>query len=96
MDSNFENSFSKLQQYVEEENYKGWDPYDGLNSKVFQSIPFVKNNRFFRLAWIQFFKKSPVNCRKLLLVPKGYNSKGIALFLSGYCRLYSIEPTEKN
>ncbi|HNM34933.1 MAG TPA: hypothetical protein PKI98_08595 [Chitinophagaceae bacterium] len=96
MNSNFENSFSKLQQYVEEENYKGWDPYDGLNSKVFQAIPFIKNNRFCRLVWIQGFKKSPINFRKLLLVEKGYNSKGIALFLSAYCRLYTIEPTEKN
>ena len=40
-----------------------------------------------RLAWIQLFKRNPVNLRKLFLIPKEYNPKGIALFLSGYCSL---------
>ena len=31
-----------------------------------------------------------VNFRKLFLVPKDYNAKGIALLLSGYCNLYNI------
>ena len=26
-------SFKKLKQYCEDEGFKGWDPYDGLNSK---------------------------------------------------------------
>ena len=34
--SNFINSFQKLKSYCEAENYAGWDPYDGLNSKIFQ------------------------------------------------------------
>ena len=29
-------SFIKLKNYCEEENFKGWDPYDGLNSRFFQ------------------------------------------------------------
>jgi len=36
-----------------------------------------------RLAWIQFFKRSPANFRKPARVPKGYNPKGLALFVSG-------------
>ena len=76
------NSFLKLKTYCEKEEYKGWDPYDGLNSKAFKSLPF-KNWDIARLCWIQFFKLSPINFRKLFLVPKQYNSKGIALFLSG-------------
>ena len=60
----FEQSFQKLKTYCEQENFKGWDPYDGLNSKVFQALPFISKNRFFRLAWIQFFKRSPINFRK--------------------------------
>lgn len=35
-------SFSALKSYCEQEHFKGWDPYDGLNSKVFQAIPFLK------------------------------------------------------
>lgn len=87
MISSFTCSFQKLKTYCETENFAGWDPYDGLNSKVFQALP-LKHWDIARLAWIQGFKRSPVNFRKLLLVPKEHNSKGIALFLLGYCRLY--------
>lgn len=85
-------SFDKLKSYCEQESYKGWDPYDGLNSHLFQSFPVIKNWRLARLAWIQFFKKSPINLRRLCGVKKEYNAKGVGLFLSGYCRLYKIEP----
>ncbi|MFI1770622.1 delta-aminolevulinic acid dehydratase [Thalassobellus citreus] len=81
--------FNKLKKYCENENYKGWDPYDGLNSSFFQALPFKKWD-LARLVWIQFFKRSPINFRKLFGVPKAHNAKGIALFLSGYCNLYTI------
>lgn len=83
------NSFLKLKNYCEFEDFKGWDPYDGLNSKIFQSLP-LKNWYLSRLIWIQFFKISPINFRKFLLVPKEHNTKGIGLFLYGYCNLYEI------
>ena len=82
-------SFLKLKAYCEAENFKGWDPYDGLNSKVFQALPF-KYWDLARLAWIQGFKRSPINFRNLLLVPKEHNAKGVGLFLLGYCRLYQL------
>lgn len=88
-------SFQNLKSHCENEDFKGWDPYDGLNSRLFQSIPIIRSSRFFRLAWIQLFKRSPINFRKIAVVPKGYNSKGLGLFLSGYCNLYNIEPTEE-
>ena len=80
-------SFKKLKSYCEAEHYKGWDPYDGLNSKVFQALPYFKNSAFWRLCVIQGFKRCPINLRRLLLVPKDYNAKGIGLFLQGYCNL---------
>ena len=82
-------SFLKLKSYCEAENFKGWDPYDGMNSKVFQALP-LKYWDLARLAWIQGFKRSPFNFRKLLLVPKEHNAKGIGLFLLGYCNLYDL------
>ncbi|GAA4644997.1 exopolysaccharide biosynthesis protein VpsJ [Pontixanthobacter gangjinensis] len=82
-------SFKDLKNYCESEEFKGWDPYDGLNSKVFKATGF-QHWDLARLAWIQGFKRSPINFRKLLLVPKEFNSKGIGLFLSGYCNLYKI------
>ena len=81
-------SFQSLRHYCEKEHFKGWDPYDGLNSKVFQALPFFKESALCRLAVIQGFKRLPFNLRKLAMVPKENNAKGIGLFLSGYCNLY--------
>tara|TARA_B100001093_G_scaffold490155_1_gene528955 strand:+ start:3601 stop:4782 length:1182 start_codon:yes stop_codon:yes gene_type:complete len=87
---NFEtSSFLKLKSYCEKEGYKGWDPYDGLNSKIFKALP-LRHWDFARLCWLQGFKQSPINFRKLFLVPKQYNAKGIGLFLLGYCNLYEL------
>ena len=83
-------SLSKLKSYCEKEQFKGWDPYDGLNSKVFQSLPFIKDSSLCRMIMIQGFKRCPINFRRIAMVPKGYNSKGIALFLQGYCNLYKV------
>ena len=91
MEQDLHRSFNALKAYCEKEGFKGWDPYDGLNGKLFQSLPFFRNNRLARLAWIQLFKRSPVNLRRLTGVSKDYNPKGLGLFLQGYCNLYRIE-----
>ena len=80
-------SFRLLTQYCEREQYKGWDPYDGLNSKVFQALPLLKHSSLCRLVMIQGFKRSPINFRRLAGVPKEYNAKGVGLFVQGYCNL---------
>lgn len=90
--TNIHKSFQKLKAYCEKENFKGWDPYDGLNSKIFNAIPIISKSRFFRLAWIQAFKRSPINLRRITIVKKGYNAKGLGLFITGYCNLYKTDP----
>jgi hypothetical protein len=92
----FHLAFDKLKNYCSKEQYKGYDPYDGLNSKFFQSLPFVCNSKWLRLIWIQLFKRLPINLRPLVGIDKEYNSKGIALFLSGYCRQYKLSPSDEN
>lgn len=82
------NSFIKLRDYCEAEQYKGWDPYDGLNSKLFNAIPFLNKSAICRLVMIQAFKRLPFNLRRLAIIPKQHNAKGIGLFLQGYCNLY--------
>lgn len=89
METIIRSSFTKLRHYCEKENFKGWDPYDGLNSRLFNSLPLLKRSAICRLIMIQLFKRSPVNLRRLFMVPKGHNAKGVALFLSGYCNLYN-------
>lgn len=83
-------SFIKLMNYCEKEQFKGWDPFDGLNSKVLQTILPLKYSAILRLIVIQGFKRCPWNLRPLFGVPKEYNAKGIGLFLQGYCNLLKI------
>lgn len=91
MHKEFTKSFLRLKFYCENENFKGWDPYDGLTSKVFQSVPLLPKKRLTRLMWIQFLKKMPLNLRRILKIEKGYNAKGLALFISSYSKLSEIE-----
>lgn len=86
-----ERSLASLEQYCIDEKFQGWDPYDGLMSKVFQAMPVLRQTRITRLMWIQFIKKMPFNMRPLLKIDKGYNPKGLALFISGYSELSKIE-----
>lgn len=91
----FQDSFNRLRSYCESEGYKGWDPYDGLNSRVFQALPLLKKSALCRLAVIQGFKRFPVNLRRLALVPKEHNAKGVGLFLQGYCNLYNAVASDE-
>src|SRR5438309_8079350 len=70
----------KLLAYCEANDWAGYDPYDALNSRVFTALPFL-NSRLPRLVLTQALKRSPINIRRLLLIPKTQNPKAIALFL---------------
>jgi hypothetical protein len=76
----------KLLAYCRANDWAGYDPYDGLNSRLFKAQPFL-DFKLARLALTQGVKRCPLNLRPLLLVPKTPNPKGIALFLSAIVRL---------
>ena len=78
-----EKSFLALADYCRKNDFTGWNVFDGLNSKLFINSPFYRS-KLFRLAWIQFFKHSPINLRKFVLVPKGLNPKGLGLFAHAF------------
>ncbi|MDD6482266.1 MAG: hypothetical protein PUF65_08410, partial [Lachnospiraceae bacterium] len=59
MDELVLNSFLSLKAYCESENFKGWDPYDGLNSKLAHALLPLKHSAILRLCIIQGFKRSP-------------------------------------
>jgi hypothetical protein len=82
-------SISKLLSYCREQDWAGYDPYDGLNSRLFAHAPFVQS-KIFRLALIQAMKRLPINLRPLLLVPKEQNPKGLALFASALMQLSNL------
>ena len=86
-------ALKKLLVYCRKQKYKGWDNFDGLNSFVFKRSTFYKF-RLIRLFWIQIFKRSPINLRKILAVPKGYNAKALSLFISGMVKLDLLKETK--
>lgn len=94
MDTIYTEALYRLKAYCEKEDFKGYDPYDGLNSRLFQSIPLVPRSRLLRLVWIQAFKRSPLNLRRLVGIQKESNPKALGIFLSAYCRLYQLNRDE--
>ena len=71
--------YDQLFAWCREHDFAGHDPFDALNSRLFQSTPF-KNSRSARLAWTQVVKRSPADLRKVASVPEQRNAKGLALF----------------
>jgi hypothetical protein len=76
----------KLLDYCRSRDWAGIDPYDALNSRIFQALP-VLDRRIPRLILSQALKRSIVNLRPLLLVGPAQNPKALALFLTSLLRL---------
>ena len=75
----------ELSVYCRANNWAGYDPYDAVNSGLFTALPFL-NSRLPRLVLTQALKRSPINVRGLLRIPKTQNPKAIALFLSAFLK----------
>src|SRR2546426_11677021 len=94
MDDSFEQAFDDLFRWCRRRDFAGYDPFDALNSRIFQSTPFL-HFRTARLIWTQLSKRSLLNLRPLALVPAQESAKGIALFalaaLANYRRLKTVE-----
>jgi polysaccharide biosynthesis protein VpsJ len=65
-----------------DDDFMGYDPFDGLNSSLFRRLEVAKN-KVVRIGWVQLNKRSFINFRPLIGVDKARNPKGVALFISG-------------
>ena len=77
MNDDCEQALSSLLRYCRSEAWAGYDPYDGLNSRLAHSFPF--NHKFTRTALTQLVKRSPFNLRPILGIKKELNPKGVAV-----------------
>jgi hypothetical protein len=77
-------SLLNLVENIEASNFKGWDPYDTLNSPLNLKVL----GKWIPILAIQAQKRNPINIRPILGIKKDYNPKGIALFLKAYLLLY--------
>jgi hypothetical protein len=81
----------KLLEYCRANNWAGYDPYDALNSRLFTVFPIL-DSRWPRLVATQALKRSPVDIRRLMLIPPTQNPKAMGLFLSAALKLQHVEP----
>ena len=95
--NNYEKEISgikRLDEWIENENFIGWDPHDALNSPFLNGL--TRHNRLAGIIWVQLLKRSLVNFRPILGIKKGYNPKGMGLFLASYLRKYQLTQDPRN
>lgn len=68
----------KTLEYARERDYTGYDRFDGISSRILQSLPI--DNKYLNAAFQQGVKKAPINLRPWLLVEQRQSYKGTALF----------------
>src|SRR5258708_33552987 len=81
-------ALERLDSWGESERFRGWDPHDALNSPLLRRLTL--QSRFAGIFWVQLLKRSPINLRPLLAIPKGYNPTEIGLFLATYSRKHNV------
>jgi hypothetical protein len=86
MDNDTKSITLKLLDYCRENDWAGYEPYDALNSRVVAALPML-DSRIPRLILTQFLKRSPINIRPALRIPKTQNPKALGLFLSALVNL---------
>ena len=86
--------YDQLLAWCRAHDFAGHDPFDALNSRLFQATPLT-NSRAARLLWTQLLKRSPADLRAVALVPAERNAKGIALFALAQLATYRRSKTEE-
>jgi hypothetical protein len=89
-----EQSLGRLESWLISQGYKGVDPFDALRSPVLSRLRF--NSQWLGVAWVQLFRRSPINLRGLFGIKPAYNAKGMGLFLASYIRKFRITGSQED
>ncbi len=81
----FSKSYKKLETWMFNAKYSGYDLYDGLNSPYFSNLP---NTKYIRLPLIRLSADSPINLRPLLKIRPSVGNKSLSLISRAYLRHY--------
>ncbi|WP_262966597.1 glycoside hydrolase family protein [Methylobacter psychrophilus] len=81
-------SLFKLQNWVEDHNYRGYEPFDGLSS-WFRPLAF--GNELLERILQQLIRQCPFNIRPLMGVQPQDSTKGRGYMAWGYLTLYRID-----
>jgi rhamnogalacturonyl hydrolase YesR len=80
-----ERSLERVQKWVEDRNYRGYEPFDGLSS---WARPLAFGNLFAERLLLQLIRQCPVNLRPLMGVRPKDSTKGRGYMAHGYLILY--------
>lgn len=78
-------SIGRLYGWLERNDYRGYDTFDGLSSYL---RPFTFENKFLRIALQQSVRRFPLNLRPLLGIKKSRSTKGMGFLARGFLRLH--------
>ena len=79
-------SIRKLSHWLEENDYCGYDTFDGLNARFVRPLTF--ETKFLRTVLLQGVRRFPLNLRPILGVTKERSSKGTGFLARGFMRLH--------
>lgn len=79
-------SISRLSGWLERNEYRGYDTFDGLNAKFLRPLTF--NNKYLRALLQQGVRRFPINLRPLLGIAPSRSTKGMGFLARGFLRLY--------
>src|SRR5262245_54122246 len=83
---NIRQSLAKLDRWVEQNNWKAYDTFDGLSSPYARFFTF--NHPLLKICWQQGVRRCAINLRPLLGIKPGMSTKGMGFFAQGYLRLH--------
>jgi polysaccharide biosynthesis protein VpsJ len=79
-------SIEQLSRWLEESDYRGYDTFDGLNSRFVRPLTF--ETKFLRIVLQQGVRRFPLNLRPVLGITKEHSSKGMGFLARGFMRLH--------
>jgi len=79
-------SILRLFGWLERNDYRGYDTFDGLNARFVRPLTF--ENPLLRTVLQQGVRRFPLNLRPLLGVEKEYSTKGMGFLARGFIRLH--------
>jgi rhamnogalacturonyl hydrolase YesR len=79
-------SLLRLSAWLEANDYRAYDTFDGLSARYARPLTF--ETRLLRTVLQQGVRRFPLNLRPLLGVPRAHSSKGMGFLARGFIRLY--------
>lgn len=78
-------SICRLSDWLEKNDYRAYDTFDGLSSKLLRPLTF--ENKFLLITLQQSVRRFPINLRPMLGIAKGHSTKGMGFIAKGFMRL---------